>query len=53
MFLYRDEVGLLTCNVIIQGSLQDSNPFEGQGADQYGLNFLPIDLDHNENQSGT
>lgn len=33
---FRAEVGLLTHNVIIQGSLIDSNPFEGQGADQYG-----------------
>ena len=39
-FLYRAEVGLLTHNVVIQGSLQDSNPFEGQGADQYGAQIF-------------
>lgn len=40
VFIYRAEVGLLTHNVIIQGSLQDSNPFEGQGADQYGAQIF-------------
>ena len=32
-FLYRGELGLLTHNVIVQDSLQDSDPFESQGAD--------------------
>ena len=39
-FSFRAEVGLLSHNVIIQGSVQDYEEFDGRGADQYGAQIM-------------
>ena len=38
--MYRAEVGLISHNVIFQGSVKESNPFLGLGADQYGAQLF-------------